>query len=76
LQGSYLGIRKLQAKSTTTGWSAPDASTGLHREPRKLKRAIQMAAECHRIRLGRKPMLTHHQQREAIKRLNAGTETL
>jgi hypothetical protein len=24
--------------------------------------------------LGRKPALTHHQQREAIKRLNAGKE--
>jgi hypothetical protein len=28
------------------------------------------------FRLGRKPTLTHHQQLEAIKRLNAGKETL
>jgi len=28
------------------------------------------------VRLGRKPTLTHHQQQEAIKRLNAGKETL
>jgi DNA invertase Pin-like site-specific DNA recombinase len=27
------------------------------------------------VRLGRKPTLTYHQQREAIKRLNAGKET-
>jgi DNA invertase Pin-like site-specific DNA recombinase len=27
------------------------------------------------VRLGRKPTLTHHQQQEAIKRLNAGEET-
>jgi hypothetical protein len=27
------------------------------------------------VRLGRKPTLTHHQQREAIKRLKAGKET-
>jgi len=27
------------------------------------------------VRLGRKPTLTHHQQQEAIKRLNAGKET-
>jgi DNA invertase Pin-like site-specific DNA recombinase len=27
------------------------------------------------ITLGRKPTLTHHQQREAIKRLKAGKET-
>ena len=27
------------------------------------------------VRLGRKPTLTHHQQLEAIKRLNAGKET-
>ena len=27
------------------------------------------------VRLGRKPMLTHHQQLEAIKRLKAGKET-
>lgn len=28
------------------------------------------------VRLGRKPTLTHHPQQEAIKRLNAGKETL
>jgi DNA invertase Pin-like site-specific DNA recombinase len=28
------------------------------------------------VKLGRKPTLTHHQQREAIKRINAGKETL
>jgi DNA invertase Pin-like site-specific DNA recombinase len=28
------------------------------------------------VRLGRKPTLTHHQRREAIKRRNAGKETL
>ena len=27
------------------------------------------------VRLGRKPILTHHQKQEAIKRLNAGKET-
>jgi hypothetical protein len=27
------------------------------------------------LRLGRKPTLTHHQQQEAIKRLNAGKAT-
>ena len=27
------------------------------------------------VRLGRKPTLTHQQQQEAIKRLNAGKET-
>jgi DNA invertase Pin-like site-specific DNA recombinase len=28
------------------------------------------------VKLGRKPTLTHHQQLEAIKRVNAGKETL
>jgi DNA invertase Pin-like site-specific DNA recombinase len=28
------------------------------------------------VKLGRKPTLTHHQRREAIKRINAGKETL
>ncbi|HUZ91808.1 MAG TPA: hypothetical protein VMU78_07910 [Methylocella sp.] len=27
------------------------------------------------VKLGRKPMLPHHQQQEAIKRLNVGKET-
>ena len=28
------------------------------------------------VKLGRKPTLTHHQQQEAIKRIEAGKETL
>jgi DNA invertase Pin-like site-specific DNA recombinase len=34
-----------------------------------------MRAVANGVRLGRKPTLTHHQQLEAIKRLNAGKET-
>jgi len=32
-------------------------------------------AKANGVRLGRKRTLTHHQQQEAIKRLNAGKET-
>jgi DNA invertase Pin-like site-specific DNA recombinase len=35
----------------------------------------QARAKANGVRLGRKPTLTHHQQREAIKRLKAGKET-
>jgi hypothetical protein len=37
--------------------------------------AKQLRAVMNGVRLGRKPVLTHHQQQEAIKRLNASKET-
>jgi len=40
-----------------------------------VRELIRARAVANGVRLGRKPTLTHHQQHEAIKRLNAGKET-
>ena len=51
--------------------------SSLHRVIRivDLRRQTGVRAVASGIRFGRKPMLTYHQQQEAIKRLNAGKET-
>jgi hypothetical protein len=40
----------------------------------KLRSKLAARAVANGVRLGRKPTLTHHQQQEAIKSLNAGKE--
>jgi hypothetical protein len=42
---------------------------------RRSKLAARAREVANGVRLGHKPTLTHHRQRETIKRLNAGKET-
>ena len=78
------GFRSLNdtwADTTTAhGRSMLTVLGGLAEFERELIRARtgegRARAKANGVRLGRKPTLTHHQQQEAIKRVNAGKETL
>jgi DNA invertase Pin-like site-specific DNA recombinase len=84
ITGKGAGFRSLNdtwADTTTThGRLMLTVLGGLAEFERELIRARtgegRARAVANGVRLGRKPTLTHHQQQEAIKRVNAGKETL